>query len=274
MQEFHSVLQDARDRGLMDTCAIDTEATPLSRFGNVSQRWKPHCFSYSFRPGTGYTIYMDNPELVEEFVEWAMLTDPLWIIHNYLFDKDILQDLEIPIRRFDDTMIRAYNLQRIPRGLKPLAFRLCGMKMQDFDDVVRPHSLEVVLDWVSNCVLELSDIMFNPHGKPTKALPMGKLLKTPRRLPSYTTEHQRTVTKLHGILTDTNCDPWARWNDWNDFDRDFISEYFGPMPRKSIRDCPRSVITPYASADADGTIRILPELKRMAYGLRRSVEAY
>lgn len=273
--DLNSTLEDAHSRDLLSTCAIDTEATPLGWHGSVTQRWKPFCLSYSFRAGTGYTIYMDNPAMVEEFIRRIWKINPLWIIHNYLFDKDILDLIGIKIRRFDDTMIRAYNLQRIPKGLKPLAFRLCGMRMQDFEDVVTPHSMDVALDWVSNAATELRDIMYNPHGKPTKTYPKGKLLKNPRKLPEYTTEQSRSLSKLDKIIYDWgDCNPWDRWRDWHDHDREFISEYFGPMPRQSIAHCPRSEVTPYASADADAAIRILPKLKSLAYDLRRSVVVY
>ncbi|KKM14155.1 hypothetical protein LCGC14_1709020, partial [marine sediment metagenome] len=275
MRELNATLEDAHSRELLSTCAIDTEATPLSYYGSVTQRWKPYCLSYSFRPGTGYTIYLDNPAVVEEFIRRMWQLDPLWIIHNYLFDKDILDAIGIRVRRFDDTMIRAYNLQRIPKGLKPLAFRLCGMRMQDFDDVVTPHSMDVVLDWVSNAATSLRDIMHNPHGKPTAKHPKGKLLKKPRKLPEYSAEQSRSLSKLDKIIYDWgDCDPWQRWRDWHDHDRRFISEYFGPMPRQSIAHCPRSQVTPYASADADGAIRILPKLKHLARDLRQSVTVY
>lgn len=268
-RDLERVIRDARDHGLLShpQCAIDTEATPLARCGPILQRWEPYCFSFSFRSGTGYTIYMDRPELVEEFIRVMTDLDPLWIIHNWLFDKDILTAMEIPIRRFDDTIIRAYNLQRVPKGLKALAFRLAGLKMQDFDDVVTPYSREVVLDWLFSILEDLDQIMLDPYGK------SGKLLQKPRHVEGFTTAQYRTYAKLRRLTYDwADTDPWKRWRDWHGHDRDFILDLFPPMPQKSIAHCPREVSTPYASMDADATMRILPHLKSLAGDLRHTVQ--
>lgn len=259
--------------GPAPSLALDTEATPRSSFGSVIQRWNPYCFSYTLRPGEGFVIYLDRPELVNEFCHRITSLDLLLVFHNYLFDAPICQSIGIPIRRFDDTMIRAYNLQNIPRGLKPLAYRLCGMHMDSFNDVVTPHSCARVMEWAAISIEILSDIIYTHHGKPTKSYPLGKPLLHPRRRPEFTVDHARTYNKLSKLMDDCySIDPWKRWRDWHPHDRDFISSLVSSIPPRSIAHCPRVSSTPYACADADATMRILPHLRRLATNLRNSVE--
>ena len=255
------------------TIAIDTEATPLAHHGSVLQRWSPYCFSFTLQPGQGFVIYLDQPDMVAEFICRVQSLNPLTIFHNYLFDAPICQSIGIPINRFDDTMIRAYNLQNIPRGLKPLAYRLCGMHMDSFNQVVTPWSREQVLEWAAIAVDLLHDLIYDPRGKPTKTHPQGKLLVHPRRRPEFTTNHARTCTKLAKLLDDCyTANPWDRWKDWHSHDREFVSSLISPIPPRSIAHCPRHISTPYVCADADATLRIRPKLAQLASRLRHSVE--
>jgi uracil-DNA glycosylase family 4 len=252
-----------------DTLAIDTEV--VSMVNRI-----PYCFSFSFSPDAGYVIFLDNPDTVAEFIEWAYYTNPLMIFHNYLFDAPIGQDIGIPIRRFQDTMQTAYNIQSIPRGLKALAYRLCGMRMSSFNDVVKPHAMLKVGDWLVESISILHDQLYTYRGKPSKRHPGGNPLKTKRKRPGITTEQTRTYNKLEKMLSDLDSgsldNPWKRFNEWYPHDHEFLTSSLPrPFPELSITHAPRDEVIPYAAADAIATWRIRSPLTEMAVDIRRHI---
>ncbi len=163
------------------------------------------------------------------------------------------------MRRFDDTMVRSYHLQYLPQGLKAMAFRLCGMEMEDFEDVVLPHSVEVMLDYI----MRLSDFDF-PKPEP-RLVPDGKggekLYKA-----------QGLNTKLKRLLTDYGKKPghkiFNRWDEWSWEERAPAIERFGMFPRASIKYVPLPQAIWYACRDADSTLRVRNVLIRLAKRIR------
>lgn len=129
----------AEDSGY-DHCvelAKDTEALPL-RIG-----WKPWCVTFSFRPGTGRLILASDTHLIKLLNDYIRTRRPHLLYHNYLFDIAIETDMGLTAcfgLPFTDTMVEAYHVGTIAHGLKSLAYRYLGMAMEDFSDVVTPHS--------------------------------------------------------------------------------------------------------------------------------------
>jgi len=121
--------------------AQDTEATKRSGL------WDPWGLSFSFEAGSGYVIRNHRRKIVSEFAAWLQDCRPVTVFHNYLFDVAVLETMGvlIPDLRWTDTMQLTYGLGNVPQGLKALAYRLCGMRMQDFEDVVLPYSREKLL---------------------------------------------------------------------------------------------------------------------------------
>ena len=72
------------------------------------------------------------------------------VFHNAGFDPPVLDSMGVHINgdRFLDTMMMAYHLGRFQQSLKILAYRLCGMHMDEFQDVVAPHSKRYVTEWL------------------------------------------------------------------------------------------------------------------------------
>ncbi len=134
--------------------AEDTESLPDG---------SPYCLTFSITPGTGRLIYATEKRLLVEYAGMVKELDPLHIFHNYLHDVIPFEQWSIPITKFRDTMVMAYNLclggggddedteSKAGRGslsLKVLSYRHLAMTMTSFKDTVTPHSLPYVLDWM------------------------------------------------------------------------------------------------------------------------------
>lgn len=135
-------------------CGEDTESLPDG---------SPYCMTFSMAPGTGRLIYGTETSLLADYVDVVKSMDFLHLFHNYLHDVIPFEQWSIPITRFRDTMVMAYNLclggggddedteSKAGRGslsLKVLSYRHLAMTMTSFKDTVTPHSLPYVLDWM------------------------------------------------------------------------------------------------------------------------------
>ncbi len=109
-----------------DTISIDTEAMFTGQPYLVTHTVKEKSASYA------YTNDVDC-KWIADFVSHPDITT---LLHNALYDLPQLWKLGIYPRHWIDTMQIAFLLQTLPLGLKPLAYRLCRMKMRNYDDVV------------------------------------------------------------------------------------------------------------------------------------------
>ena len=143
----------------------------------------------------------------------------------------------------------AYLLGDLPQGLKPLAYRLAGMEMHSYNEVLgdlgnlkAKEYLEVAvcLDWPDpEQLLEFKDGL--PHVK--KPQNIGK--------------------KVLRALRDNDkgeVDLYTRWNRMEGHED--VEALLGPMPQADLRDVPEADALYYACRDADATRRIYPILKR------------
>jgi DNA polymerase len=218
-----------------DEIAVDTEVESL-------EGMESFCLSFSLLPGTGYVISAQRPDLLVEFADF--LGRRLVILHNALFDLPVLaaMGVVIPEGRFVDTMAMAFHQGTPPwgQGLKTLAYRLCGMKMQDFEEVVRPGSLAALRSYFSTC--------------------------WPTALSGVGPSTQRKVSRLLSDLeTGKAEDPWKRIRDWpEDQRREVERAAGGPIPFPSIVHVAHEDAVQYSARDADATLRIYHALRRQA----------
>lgn len=124
------------------------------------------------------------------------LEGTIWF-HNALHDLKILRAMEIDtstITRIEDTMVRLFNLQLEPQGLKPASYRHNGLRMQSFDEVVRSHHEKLAIAWLKHAVL-----FEYPKRKP---VPVEDYTKKQNRL--YTPQHvgRRMMNVVHA---------WEKW---------------------------------------------------------------
>jgi hypothetical protein len=144
--------------------AIDTETTKVGISPLSTHGYEPFSLSLSVIPGTARVIrWAGGPQGVQSrfllaiLFQWIRRYKALTLWHNYPFDRGVCEDMGADLTgvKFTDTMAEAYHLA-IPQSLKALAWRLCGMTMDDFDDVVIPHSLAQVRNWIDRICFQFS----------------------------------------------------------------------------------------------------------------------
>jgi DNA polymerase len=129
--------------GTLIDLAIDTETVGYSS--------EPFCLSFSHTPGTARVIRAHSRGALSALNSHVQRWGCRVILHNAGFDPPVLRRMGIDVRpgRFDDTMMMAYHLGYLSQSLKILAYRLCGMKMMEFEDVAGPPSKQAVAEWLS-----------------------------------------------------------------------------------------------------------------------------
>jgi DNA polymerase len=72
------------------------------------------------------------------------------VLHNSMHDLGVLRAMGVELGddQFDDTMIMAYLLCVEPQGLKELAYRLCGMRMDSFSEITAPDNQVLAVEWL------------------------------------------------------------------------------------------------------------------------------
>jgi hypothetical protein len=241
--------------GMQDcSLACDTETT---------RKKQPFCLTYSVKPGTARLIRAEDKESLAQFQrhlnEWE--SEILW--HNWLFDYGVTKrmGLTFPRRLIRDTMKDAFHLGNIPKGLKALSFRHLGMTMEDFDDVVRPHSTARVVEYYRRAQ-ELD------WEKPDQ-----QLVRDPKTAKWKLYSPQSMSTKLKRFFTDYTKNPlkdvFEMWEkNWED-EQEVIEAACGEWPGKCISHVPFELAKFYACRDADALLRLAPMLTRAIRGVRR-----
>jgi len=114
----------------------------------------PYCMSACTTPGQALMIMADDTRMLTALMQWyhRQLYRPLVWAHWMQHDSRILlpMGLNFPEDRRRCTMSQAYHLGgATDQALKILAYRLCGMFMREYEDVVNPHALLSIMDWFS-----------------------------------------------------------------------------------------------------------------------------
>ena len=241
------------DSGPYREIAMDTESDRLGVWG----------MSLSVSPDAGYVIDAGREDLILDLASWIREVRPIVDLHYALHDMPVLRrmGIEIDWRHVNDTMVNAYHLADLPQGLKELAYRLCGIRMESYDDVCYEYSRTVAVDWLTEAAALLYDLLFETAYKRgrRKSDPERPVL---RKRPGATEEAVRTLRKVEKVIRE-DCDPWRRWGGWYDHDRALAGDLMGgAVPSKSIFHVPRRRAVQYAALDAVATFRVAGELRR------------
>ncbi|MGH7184526.1 MAG: uracil-DNA glycosylase family protein [Nitrospiraceae bacterium] len=226
--------------------AVDTES---------SKRLGPYCLTYSQIPGTARLIKADDPYSLNLFQKQLDSWKSTLIFHNWMYDSRIVgkMGLRFPDSAIRDTMIECFHLGNIPQALKILAYRLLGMTMQDFEDLVKPYSRAHVLEYY-----HLAHTI--PWPKPEEQV---------RRIDTGLFKLYRPQglnTKLKRFFNELEKKPekdvFGVWDNWEE-DHAMIENLLGPWPGLDIAHTEFEEMLKYACRDADATLRLSYVLEEM-----------
>jgi len=111
-----------------------------------------------------WSVQVSNQPGTAHFIPASLIVDPataipkssLVVVHNWLYDQDYIN-----IPNFLDTMTMAYLLQ-LPLGLKELAYRLCGMEMDDYQSYTRPYRKQKALEYLQRASINPNPTLLPP----------------------------------------------------------------------------------------------------------------
>lgn len=129
---------------------------PVDTENDGPRQWS---LQYSLRPGHGRMIMADNREVLEMLDHFIGSFWPLdgLAMHNAAHDLEELERMGFKGFEWRDTMQEAYHLCNLPQGLKALAWRLFGVEMQSWEDLVTPPSLAKLRAWLE-AVMEVEQL--------------------------------------------------------------------------------------------------------------------
>ncbi len=261
------------------TLGLDTEGSKDS----------PWSIQVSSTPGTGCLIRAAN-------AGGLRVGGSVIYVHNALHDIAVARAMGITLPDYPrtvDTMVVAYQLCDEHQGLKTLAWRHCGMRMQEYEEVVAPAQAQLSLDYLERA----HAIEWGP-APPVKVFRNGvekesKPWSINRRLEKMLADY-RGVKPLEfrtwfpskeypaGKIVESGAvDLWQRWkNAGKSKDpmtgamveegdgeleqahtaREIVEKELGPMPQATLADIPFERALYYACRDADAEIRVAPIL--------------
>lgn len=194
----------------------------------------------------------------KEQMKWTKLIlenpDLLIILHNAMFDLEVLHQVDIHPPHVVDTMVMAYLLGDLPLGLKPLAYRLAGMEMKSYRSVIGSRG-----DSKAKAYLETVEALQWPNPE--------HILEFKEDGSPHVKKPQNIGRKVARALRDHAMEPLDLHKRWYDMEgTEIVEKELGPMPDADLRDVEESIALIYACRDADATRRIYPILKHRIQG--------
>lgn len=211
------------------------------------------CITFSVAPGTSNLIMLEDREAIAALAMYMSNPEMTSVIHNTLSDLTVLASVGIHPAHPVDTMVMAYLLQNEPQGLKPLAFRHCGMKMGSYSETVAPATFYNAIEYL--------------HRVQEKEWPNPpQIMEWKGGVPKFR-QPQNINRKVKSIFTDMasgkkgDVDPRERWMKFSPEERAMVEAELGEMKEGDLGDVDPEKAIQYSSSDADATIRIYPILK-------------
>ena len=230
---------------------------PLCSDTEYSKSRGPYFLTYSQQPGYARLIQASNSHLITKLQDKLDRWESSIYFHNWPYDWSITEDmgLQFPVPRVHDTMLAAFHLGNLPQGLKVLAYRLLGMKMQDYEDLVKPYSISRVYDYYSEA-LAVKDW----------SVPEERMITDDKTGLWRVYKPQGLKTKLKRLFTDLNKNPdkdiFKVWENWEEHHEE-LEARLGPYVPLDIADVPFDKALYYACRDSDATMRLVPILNKM-----------
>lgn len=252
------------DFGYDYSVAIDTE-------GSVARPWG---LSFSDDPGSAVVIREAagrGRDAIAAFGDLLRRARDIrrdfrvWL-HNSMHDLPVLQALGIDLVEwgipFLDTMVLSYHLCVEPQGLKALAFRHCGMRMDSYLDLVGPYTHDRAMDY-------LLRIATDPQPFAKRPQYVDFEIKNRTQTPKFHTPtpiHKRAAKIVQDVSAgkvnkdEELTDPYQRWYQIEPEDRAIAEARYGVLEAATLDDVPLVIAVRYSARDADATRRIGPGL--------------
>ena len=236
------------------TMAGDTETT---------KKKEPYCLTFSIKPGTARLIRASNKPALIRYQHYLDNWKEKILFHNWLFDWTVTEGMPLvfPRKRMVDTMLVAFEIGMLPQGLKNLCRRELGLEMTDFDDVVKPYSRKLALDY------------FRKMQEETWETPEEQFIRdADGKWKVY--KPQNLSTKLKRFFTDysknPNKDPIEMWEgNWKESVGAMVEEWLGEFPGVCISHVPEDEAFAYALKDSDYLLRLWPRFKQIKSRIRK-----
>lgn len=223
-----------------EVVAVDTETMPDG---------SPWCLTYCLDSDVyrGRIIMADDLDNINKFNALVNRPGVTTVLHNALFDLPVLETMGVKPRVYHDTMVMAYLLQDLPLGLKPLSYRLLGMVMRKYKDMIKDAQQIKAVEYLTITSLFTWD---NPKAvlEWVKGYPRVK-------------QPQNISKKIARILKTLDKNPElnvaAKWKAINySGGRGQVEQALGPVPQASLADIEFSDALQYACADAVATYQV------------------
>jgi len=267
----YSEVDDNFSLGQPALVAVDTE-------GSVSQPWG---LSISAEEGRAFVLRGSEDSPAKDAIRQAFRERV--VMHNALYDIPVLEALHtpVPLDRVEDTMLLAYLLPHLPRGLKPLAFKLFGIKQPHYENVVKEAEEKICREYLQ-LVLKNICILCSGTGEelvPYKRQPAklksqkcsvcgGDGTGWPLPAPKLVFDNNGVgrVTKPRSIgrivrgLLERGTGLREGWTSIDNTLRSTVEDHIGRMREVTLDDVPLETAVNYSAADADITLRTFNKL--------------
>jgi uracil-DNA glycosylase len=208
---------------------------------------RPWSLQYSLRPGHGRLIAAENPDVLSAFSDLIVHFDGLGM-HNATHDLEETEKMGLVGFKWRDTMQEAFHLGNLPQGLKTLAWRVLGVEMQSWEDLVTPPSKERLREWLVEKWMDES----------TRPIVEEKQLKTKVKRIEKPNLSEKTAVHLLRYIDSPTYKIWEKIAEMNE-ERGLGWEGW---PIRSIANAERPAAIRYACRDADITGRLLVWFER------------
>lgn len=221
---------------------LDTEGSPDN----------PWCLQISDREGCGYALRYSRPDFDLGISALRRIADrgALFVIHNAMFDLEMCRRMGLDLfhARVWDSMYAAYLLRIEPQGLKPLAWRWCGMRMRQYFDVVGDAGAEKQVDYLCEVV---SRIWPKPEPRAVLSNDGTAKMYTPW---SIERRARKILEDWGGDSEET--DIGSRWASLDQDLKEIVEREIGPMPVGTLEDVPLTESIDYSVRDSDAARRL------------------
>lgn len=263
--------------------AIDTE----------SHGPEPWSIQFSHTPHTGRMIRTFSKDAMECFAKHLHDCDTEGIMHFAVHDLDELDRMGVRLSSFRDTLQEAFHQCNLPQGLKPLAYRLLGVTMRSWEDVVWPASVNAIMRWMEDAIALAAE---NLTDVSLEQMTMGTCRECGKRTKKAAcpgcgsdrinrTKRIERPSAVQGILThilshtaktmeeDEPYNPWKKLEEMKaeglrgkkaeSWEWEYLDEALGVAPILGIGNCDLQEAVDYGCSDACHTLMVAAELERL-----------